>query len=37
VLSLVVCLFVIAVTLISCSVPLRRALRIDPIKALRAE
>jgi putative ABC transport system permease protein len=35
--TIAVCLFVIAVTLISCSAPLRRALRVDPIAALRAE
>jgi hypothetical protein len=33
----VVCAFVVAVTLASCTVPLRRALRIDPIRTLRAE
>jgi putative ABC transport system permease protein len=32
-----VCLFVIAVALLSCTAPLRRALRIDPIRALRSE
>jgi ABC-type antimicrobial peptide transport system permease subunit len=30
-----VCLFVIAIALISCTVPLRRALRIEPMDALR--
>jgi predicted permease len=33
----VVCAFVVSVALASCTVPLRRALRIDPIRALRAE
>jgi putative ABC transport system permease protein len=32
-----VCAFVVAVALLSCTVPLRRALRIDPIRALRSE
>jgi len=36
-LTFAVCTFVVAVALASCTVPLRRALHIDPIRALRSE
>jgi hypothetical protein len=35
--TLAVCAFVVAVALLSCTVPLRRALRLDPIRALKSE
>jgi len=37
VVMLLVGAFVIAVAMISCAVPLRRALRIEPMQALRAD